>query len=410
MKIAMSVGHGQHIRGASGYLDEVDEAVRVVTEVANKLRQMGVGIVTYYDTISTSQNENLNRIVDWHNQQTRDLDVSVHFNAYQTTSKPMGAECLYVTQSQLAGDVSNAIAVTADLPDRGAKYRSDLFFLNNTAKPAILIETCFVDSSADAEHYRTRFAGICMSIAEAISGEPFIEEPPEPPEAVVPPPELTSENRVDITSEVEGHVAIRVNGSMMVGSENYDNIVDLKVDLVGDVVVVVNGQTFHNKPPETVIAPNHASIEATVFGGSDDPNNSAYPPYELLDGDTEDFVALPFSWDLNLFPDNAPQVRVYHGELSAIGRVADKGPWTTDDEAYVMGTARPIAETCHEEGTPLPTGPNAGKVPTNAAGIDLSPHLAAKIGIDGKGHVDWAFVETNSSNNTWRIGGVRTTS
>jgi hypothetical protein len=32
-------------------------------------------------------------------------------------------------------------------------------------------------------------------------------------------------------------------------------------------------------------------------------------------------------------------------------------------------------------------------VPTNDAGIDLSPALAEQIGIEGKGKVDWIFVE-----------------
>ena len=90
MKVVISSGHGKYIRGASGYLDEVDEARRVVNEVATILKSMGNSAVTFHDDISKSQSENLNRITSFHNSQVRDLDVSVHFNAYQTTSKPMG--------------------------------------------------------------------------------------------------------------------------------------------------------------------------------------------------------------------------------------------------------------------------------------------------------------------------------
>ena len=76
-------------------LDEVDEARRVV----DRIKELLPDIVTYHDDISTSHNENLNRITDFHNAQGKhDLDVSVHFNAYENTSKPMGTECLYVTQ------------------------------------------------------------------------------------------------------------------------------------------------------------------------------------------------------------------------------------------------------------------------------------------------------------------------
>lgn len=165
MRIAISSGHSKYIRGASGYLDEVDEARRVVESVAVKLRHFGVRVFTYHDDISNDQSENLNRIVDWHNNWVRDLDVSVHFNAYETTSEPMGTEVLFISQGDLAAEVSQSIADALELPNRGAKYRDDLFFLNNTAAPAILIETCFVDSSVDADNYGENYEWMCEAIA-----------------------------------------------------------------------------------------------------------------------------------------------------------------------------------------------------------------------------------------------------
>jgi hypothetical protein len=82
-----------------------------------------------------------------------------------------------------------------------------------------------------------------------------------------------------------------------------------------------------------------------VFGGAADQENSAYPPHGYLN-DTDLYVALPYSFDPSLFPNNPPMVRVFCGELSAVAAVRDKGPWTTDDTPYVKGTARPIAEKC----------------------------------------------------------------
>jgi hypothetical protein len=180
MKIAMSSGHGKYIRGASGYIDEVDEARKVVEQTASVFQDMEVGIETFHDNTSHDQNTNLNTIVNWHNKQTRDLDVSIHFNAYQTTSSPMGVECLYVTQQSLAKKVSEYIADAGDFIDRGPKKRTDLFFLNNTNKPAILVETCFVDSKADVDLYHKFFNHICDALAEAISGikPPEEERPP----------------------------------------------------------------------------------------------------------------------------------------------------------------------------------------------------------------------------------------
>ena len=169
--IVISSGHGSKVRGASGVLDEVDEARKVVEHLADELRIRDVAVVTYHDDISTTQNENLNRIVDFHNSKQRDLDISVHFNAYVETESPMGTEVLFVTQEDLASQLSHAIAEAGGLKDRGEKFRDDLFFLNNTEAPAVLLEVCFVDSEADAQAYADSFHQICEAIANVLAGE-----------------------------------------------------------------------------------------------------------------------------------------------------------------------------------------------------------------------------------------------
>lgn len=187
MKIVISSGHGKFVRGAKGLIDEVNEARRVVNDVIFELINAGVSSVGFHDDVSTTQNENLNRIVNFHNDQSRDLDVSVHFNAYENTTKPMGTECLYVTQETLARDVARRIANASSLINRGGKLRNDLFFLNNTHKPAILIEVCFVDSEKDVDLYNMHFSAICTAIASALSGIDIESSTPLPP-PVEPPP------------------------------------------------------------------------------------------------------------------------------------------------------------------------------------------------------------------------------
>lgn len=193
MNIIISAGHGKYIRGARGnpvppQLDEVDEARRVCTKVAEYLKAAGVGVDVYFDDVSRSQNENLNRLVNYHNEgsplsATRDLDVSVHLNCYDHTAH--GTECLYVTQQQLADDVATAIARATGLTDRGPKKRTDLFWLNNTTAPAILIECAFCDSNIDSAIWRdpAKFDAMCRAIAETISGDETIA-PPDPDEAL----------------------------------------------------------------------------------------------------------------------------------------------------------------------------------------------------------------------------------
>jgi hypothetical protein len=219
----------------------------------------------------------------------------------------MGTEVLYVTQGDLASEIAQAISKAGRLLDRGPKKRSDLYFLNNTNEPAILIEVCFVDSSADANLYRAHFRAICKAIAD-------VARPTDP---------------------------------------------EIQID---------------NPAP---IPWNQKNITASVFGGKDDYNTSAYDPDKVLN-DTDLYVALP-----DKFTEERPEVKVYNqqsGEF-AVAEIWDVGPWNTDDPYWDKGT-RPQAES----GTDT-----TGRV-TNGAGIDLSPALASLVSIDGMGLVDWEFI------------------
>jgi hypothetical protein len=243
----------------------------------------------------------------------------------------MGTEVLYVTQQNLASETAAAIASAGGFLNRGPKKRTDLYFLNNTAMPAVLLEVCFVDSSADADLYRRNFEAICKAIAEVI-GDVDIDAPP--PEPVEPPVERPP----------------------------------------------------YEPPGETSLFPPYQTdIKCSVFGGSDDPNNSAYPPYDAIT-DSEMGVALPFKLQGEL-----PLVLVHNLGTGAevICRIRDLGPWLTDDP-YWENNRRPLAETCHENSMKLPRGPNSGKVP-NGAGIDITPAAARAIGLSGMGQVSWRF-------------------
>jgi N-acetylmuramoyl-L-alanine amidase len=364
MNIVISSGHGKYIRGAKGYLDEVDEARRVVTRVAELWSAAGVSVKTFHDDTSTTQSQNLQTIVNYHNAQARDLDVSVHFNAYQKTSKAMGTEVLYVTQQQLASDTSKAIAAAGAFINRGPKKRTDLYFLNTTNKPAILLEVCFVDSETDGNLYRKNFDAVCKRIAEVVGkvtiGKP--EPPPVEPPVEPPPDEVAAQ--VDIQIKVTGNATITINGQ--------------------DFMVAEPGP---EDPAIPVFPSNQQDIKCSVFGGAKDPNNSAYPPYDKIT-DAEISCALPWR-----FTGIRPLVLVHNlaTGLDALCEIRDIGPWLTDDPYFDTGE-RPLAETCFLEKTPLPRGPNAGIIP-NGAGIDITPAAAKSIGLSGMGQVSWCFRE-----------------
>jgi hypothetical protein len=125
-----------------------------------------------------------------------------------------------------------------------------------------------------------------------------------------------------------------------------------------------------------VIPDNQRMITATVFGGINDYNVSAYNENMVLN-DVDFYVALP-----DRIEGERPRVLVVNVETNraAIAMIEDVGPWNTDDP-YWQTNMRPQAETGTDE---------KGRE-TNGAGIDLSPALAKAIGIDGMGLVDWDF-------------------
>src|SRR4030095_4784437 len=131
-----------------------------VAAVAEYLAAVDVDATVFNDDVSTTQDENLERIVDFHKSKTRDLDVSVHFNAYEATEEAMGCECLYLSQQALAGNVVDKICYVSGLKSRGPKKRTDLYFLNNTDEAAILIEVCFVDSRGDVDFDEAHYTAI----------------------------------------------------------------------------------------------------------------------------------------------------------------------------------------------------------------------------------------------------------
>src|SRR5262245_7437763 len=213
MKIAWSVGHSQHVRGMRGspvppQCDEVDECLKISTSVTDLLKANGVDAPLFFDTTSTSQSAYLSAQNNWTNSQHADLAVQCHLNAGGSHTNPVGCEVWYYSQKALAAKVATAMAHALGLPDRGPKYSSSLSFLVNTNPPAILLECFFGDSTADCNAYRAHYDALVEALAETIGNVDVHPIPPEPEPEPEPPP-ITSDNRVDITSQIEGDVTDR---------------------------------------------------------------------------------------------------------------------------------------------------------------------------------------------------------
>lgn len=149
MIINVHGGHSLKCRGASGYLDEVNEDRKVKNRVIELLRANGHTVYDCTDDNGATQNANLKAIVSKCNDHKVDLDVSIHLNAGGGT----GTEVYIYSDSSKAKDeatrIAEKISNTLGIRNRGVKTSTKLYVLKKTKSPALLVECCFADNAID---------------------------------------------------------------------------------------------------------------------------------------------------------------------------------------------------------------------------------------------------------------------
>ena len=162
MIINVHAGHnpdGKVACGAIGIIRESTEARNVKNEVVRQLK--GLGHTVYDCTVENgaSANNVLCNIVGKCNTHAADLDVSIHFNA---GAKDMSGN----------GQTTGVEAyVYSD--NSKAKPFAELYVLNHTKAPAMLIECCFVDDKDDVALYD--YKSMATAIVYGITGQQYIE-------------------------------------------------------------------------------------------------------------------------------------------------------------------------------------------------------------------------------------------
>ncbi len=153
MKFGIDMGHNcpPHDVGASGVRQEDVVIKEVGTRLIAKLAAAGHSVINCTPTSAVSVNDSLRKRANKANSNNVDIFVSIHFNAFQPTSKAMGAEVYGISQTSqaIAKSVLTEI-VKLGFKNRGVK-NTRFSVLVNTSMPAILIECCFVDSQADMD-------------------------------------------------------------------------------------------------------------------------------------------------------------------------------------------------------------------------------------------------------------------
>lgn len=167
--ITVNGGHSATSKGANGNGYQEHLVARTIKDkLIGAFRNVGQKTA---DTTSdgTSQSSVLHEQVFKCNlyQGGTQLDVSIHLNAGGGT----GVEVLYYDQKQLASVISQSIATSLGIRDRGAKQRKDLYFLNQTKHPAILIEVCFIDNAEDMKRLMGNMDSMVNEIVKVLTGK-----------------------------------------------------------------------------------------------------------------------------------------------------------------------------------------------------------------------------------------------
>ena len=175
MNICIVAGHTTTGKGtgAVGYINESTENRILAKKITEYIKKTGHNC-DYYEV--NKSDTYLKDQVNFANKKVYSLVVQIHFNAGGGT----GTETLYRSTSgkKYANQVNKKLStiyknrgIKHDINDVGRK----LYWLTNTKYPAILIETCFVDSKADTDKYVNNKDATAKLIAEGIIGKDIIE-------------------------------------------------------------------------------------------------------------------------------------------------------------------------------------------------------------------------------------------
>ena len=178
-KVTVHAGHnpsGKIACGASDLLDESTQARYIAKKVIKLLKKNGIKAVNCTVNNGTNQGDVLHKICAKCNSVSdADLHISIHFNAGRDDrkgdGKTGGTEVLLTENISDKGDIAKRICnqmAKLGFTNRGVKINRNLYFLNHTKAPAILIETCFVDDKDDYMLYTSDRDAVAEAIVRAV--------------------------------------------------------------------------------------------------------------------------------------------------------------------------------------------------------------------------------------------------
>lgn len=178
-KVTVHGGHnpsGKIACGASDLLDESKEDRYITRKVIKLLKKNGIKAVNCTVNNGRNQTDVLQKICAKCNAVAdADLHISIHFNSGRADktgdNKVGGTEVLLTEDVSDKGDIAKRICnqmSTIGFTNRGVKVNKNLYFLNHTKAPAILVEVCFVDDKDDYMLYTSDRDAVAKAIVKAI--------------------------------------------------------------------------------------------------------------------------------------------------------------------------------------------------------------------------------------------------
>ncbi len=171
--LAIDIGHNVPYDGGAVGIRREDELNRLVGhELIALLKNRGIKVVNCTPATARSLYDSLSQRVKVANNSGADLFISIHHNA---CPGGYGSEVLCIksnNQNELSMKVGEAILKELSalgLRNRGLKDRRDLYVINNTTMPAMIVECAFVDSESDMKNYNPKkvataiYKGICTT-------------------------------------------------------------------------------------------------------------------------------------------------------------------------------------------------------------------------------------------------------
>jgi len=215
MKIALTVGHSilknGLITSADGIINEYKYCKEIAPLIKKYLEQLGhsVELIICPEKVFNAAADERSYKLNIVNDKSRkfDLVVELHLNAFKS-STANGTEVYYYSNAgKVFADRVQAKMVTK-FKDRKVQQKSNLYILNSTTPPAILLELFFCTNAEDVETGKDMNV-IARLVAEGIAGKELKEA------IKTPTKTITKESTTDDVKWLQKHLNSKLDGQYL---------------------------------------------------------------------------------------------------------------------------------------------------------------------------------------------------